>query len=101
MFCICRKDEKESQLVCNLSEDLTKEIESYKSVVEKIVSTATEGQFKHKTWQELANFVDEFGPRFEGTKTLDESIKYVMKLANNYSLENVHGEPVQVPHWER
>ncbi|XP_033339469.1 carboxypeptidase Q isoform X2 [Megalopta genalis] len=57
--------------------------------------------FKGVTWYELANFVDTFGPRFTGTKTLEKAIDYVLNKSLEFGLENVHGEPVSVPHWIR
>ncbi|XP_031838226.1 carboxypeptidase Q-like isoform X2 [Nomia melanderi] len=57
--------------------------------------------FAGVTWRELAKFVDKFGPRFTGTETLEQSIDYVLNKSIEFGLENVHGEPVTVPHWIR
>ncbi|XP_076295596.1 carboxypeptidase Q-like [Lasioglossum baleicum] len=86
---------------CNLSPKLLEEIQSYGPLVHTIINETLSGSFKGTTWYELANFVDMFGPRFTGTKTLEKAIDYVLNKSIEFSLENVHGEPVSVPHWVR
>ncbi|KAJ8917135.1 hypothetical protein NQ315_012627 [Exocentrus adspersus] len=54
-----------------------------------------------KTTGELADFVDKFGARLSGTQNLEDSIDYMLALLKEYGLDNVHGEEVTVPHWER
>ncbi|KZC08566.1 Carboxypeptidase Q [Dufourea novaeangliae] len=80
---------------------LLQEIESYSSLVQTIINETTSGSFKGTTWNELANFVDKFGPRFTGTETLEQSINYVLNKSHEFGLENIHGESVVVPHWVR
>ncbi|XP_012283500.1 carboxypeptidase Q [Orussus abietinus] len=86
---------------CNLPRQLIKEIQSYSPIVNKIINATIAGKFKGKTWKELALFVDTFGPRFTGSRTLEVSIDYMLNRSKNYNLENVHGETVKVPHWVR
>ncbi|XP_015178633.1 PREDICTED: carboxypeptidase Q-like [Polistes dominula] len=86
---------------CNLSINVKNEIKAYKPMVHNIISEALSGTFKGRTWQELADFVDNFGPRFTGTQVLEDSIDYVLNKSRSYKLENVHGEIVKVPHWVR
>ncbi|XP_078040367.1 carboxypeptidase Q-like [Augochlora pura] len=86
---------------CNLSPKLLEEIQSYAPLVQSIINETLTGSFKGVTWYELANFVDTFGPRFTGTKTLESAIDYVLNKSVEFGLENVHGEPVSVPHWIR
>ncbi|KAI4498377.1 hypothetical protein M0802_006556 [Mischocyttarus mexicanus] len=86
---------------CDLSNDLKNEIKAYEPMVHNIINEALNGTFKGRTWQELAEFVDNFGPRFSGTQVLEDSIDYVLNKSLSYKLENVHGEIVKVPHWVR
>ncbi|KAG7191051.1 hypothetical protein KM043_007097 [Ampulex compressa] len=87
--------------VCHLDEQLKNEIDRYAPLVESIINETVHGSYQGRTWQELATFVDTFGPRFSGTKVLQDSIHYVLNKSRSFGLENVHGEPVMVPHWER
>lgn len=86
---------------CHLSNDLIKEIDSYAPTVQRIINLATQGYYKGVTWQDLATFVDKFGPRFTGTQVLEDAIDYVLNESTNLGLENVHGETVTVPRWVR
>lgn len=86
---------------CHMSKALSDEIDSYAPLVHKIINETTEGSFKGITWQDLATFVDKFGPRFAGTPALEEAINYVLNESTSLGFENVHGEPVTIPHWVR
>lgn len=87
---------------CNLSQDEIDEIQSYQDVVNQIIEATTNGSFKGETFNELAVFVDTFGARLSGTQALEDSIDYLLERMNTtFDIENVHGEEVQVPHWER
>lgn len=87
---------------CNLSQEEIEEIQSYQDVVNQIIEATTTGEFKGETFNELAVFVDKFGARLSGTQALEDSIDYLLERMNNtFGIENVHGEEVQVPHWER
>ncbi|XP_060527229.1 carboxypeptidase Q-like [Cylas formicarius] len=86
---------------CDLPESLLEEIRAYKPTTDKIINSLTNGIFKGATYNELAKFVDKFGARLSGTQNLEDAIDYVLDLMKQNNLENVHGEEVQVPHWER
>lgn len=86
---------------CQLPDTLIQEIDSYAPIVERIINETVEGSFKGTTWQELAWFVDKFGPRFTGTQILEDSIDHVLNVSASLGLENVHGETVTVPRWIR
>lgn len=87
---------------CNLSQEEIEEIQSYQDVVNQIIEATVSGSFKGETYNELAVFVDKFGARLSGTQALEDSIDYLLDRMNNtFDIENVHGEDVQVPHWER
>lgn len=99
----CASIERSNVDTCesDLSPNIIKEIDSYAPIVSKIINATINGDFKGKTWQELADFTDEFGPRLSGTKELEDAIDYVLERSKQFGLENVHGEDVQVPHWVR
>ncbi|XP_015114100.1 carboxypeptidase Q [Diachasma alloeum] len=84
-----------------LSAHLISEIDNYQPVVNRIIDAAVNGSFKGRTWNELAEFVDDFGPRFTGTETLERAIDYVLDRSKTLGLENVHGEAAPVPRWIR
>ncbi|XP_076759326.1 carboxypeptidase Q-like [Xylocopa sonorina] len=86
---------------CPLPPGLKQEIDAYQPFVQAIINEAVSGSFKSTTWTELANFVDYFGPRLTGSDVLEQSIDYVLNKSIECGLENVHGEPVPVPHWVR
>lgn len=92
---------EDKQDTCHLPRSLIEEIDSYAPTVERIINETMEGSYKGITWQDLADFVDKFGPRFTGTKTLEDSIDYVLNKSIHCGLENVHGEVAIVPHWVR
>lgn len=86
---------------CKLPDDLEREIDSYEPVVKRILDAAVNGSYRNTTWQELAHFVDKFGPRLCGSKVLEDSIDYMLGKLRNATLDNVHGEVAKVPHWVR
>lgn len=94
-------DETNSVNTCNLPQSLIQEIDSYEPFVHAIINETLYGSFKGTTWNELAYFVDTFGPRFTGTAVLERSIDYVLNKSLEFGLDNVHGESVSVPHWVR
>ncbi|CAL7937445.1 unnamed protein product [Xylocopa violacea] len=86
---------------CSLPQSLKQEIDAYQPFVQAIINETLYGSFKSTTWTELASFVDYFGPRLTGSDVLEQSIDYVLNKSIECGLENVHGEPVPVPHWVR
>lgn len=86
---------------CELSDDLKAEIHSYQPIVNKIIKSAVSGPHKSKTYKELADFVDKFGYRISGSENLEHAIDYMLNKSISYKLDNVHGEPVMIPHWVR
>lgn len=86
---------------CVLDPYLAKEIAGYKPIVNRIVDEVTRGKHKGKTYQELANFIDIFGNRLAGTDGLENAIDFMINKSVKNNLDNVHGEPVQVPTWTR
>lgn len=86
---------------CHLPYDLNQEIDSYNESVAKILHESVHGSFQGATWQQLATFVDKFGPRLAGSEVLERSIDYVLNKSIAIGLENVHGEQANIPHWVR
>lgn len=86
---------------CYLPNSLIEEIDSYAPTVQRIINESTQGSFKGITWQDLATFVDKFGPRFSGTQVLEDAIDYVLNKSTSLGLDNVHGEAATVPRWVR
>ncbi|KAG5318171.1 CBPQ Carboxypeptidase, partial [Acromyrmex heyeri] len=89
------------QDTCHLPNHLIQEIDSYAPIVHRIINESMQGSFKGTTWQDLATFVDKFGPRFTGTQVLEDAIDYVLNKSISLGLDNVHGEPATVPRWVR
>ncbi len=56
---------------------------------------------KRRAWDRLATMVDRFGHRLSGSKALEQSIDWALETMAADGLENVHREPVTVPHWVR
>ncbi len=49
----------------------------------------------------LETLCDKFGPRFSGSTNLELAIDWIVGEMKKDGLENVHTEPVMVPHWVR
>ncbi|XP_050678323.1 carboxypeptidase Q-like [Leptidea sinapis] len=84
-----------------LSDDLINEIASYKDVKEEIFRYVTEGDFKSKTYDELAKFVDKFGARPSGSQVLEDSIDYMIQITKDEDINDIVTEELEVPHWIR
>ena len=52
-------------------------------------------------WQRLAELGDTFGHRISGSQALEDAIDWAVEQMKKDGLENVHKEPVKVPHWVR
>ncbi len=65
---------------------------------DRIVAAALPSDF---AWQRLAELCDRFGPRFSGTTNLESALDWILDQMRTDGFENVHGEPVLVPHWIR
>src|ERR1700748_2811739 len=52
-------------------------------------------------WQRLALLGDTYGNRLSGSPNLDAAIAWAVEEMKKDGLENVHTEPVKVPHWVR
>ncbi|XP_047989669.1 carboxypeptidase Q-like isoform X2 [Leguminivora glycinivorella] len=92
---------KESVCQSLLGEELIHEIASYGEVRDEILNYVINGEFKGKTFDELAKFVDTFGARPSGSEVLEKSIDYMIQLARDEDLKDITTEEVEVPHWVR
>jgi len=52
-------------------------------------------------WQRLALLGDTYGHRLSGSPNLEAAIRWAVEEMKKDGLENVHTEPVKVPHWVR
>lgn len=86
---------------CSLPDNLVKEIAGYQPIVNKIIDQIVNGKFKGKTWDQLAELTDTFGPRMSCTESLEKATDYVVGLMRKNGLENVHNENATVPKWIR
>ncbi|XP_065524725.1 carboxypeptidase Q isoform X5 [Lathamus discolor] len=82
-------------------EDIKNEIAGYTDIAKAIIDLAVYGKAQNRSYERLAVFADTIGPRLSGMKNLDSAIKYMFSALREDGLENVHLEPVKVPHWER
>ena len=52
-------------------------------------------------WQRLTELVDTYGHRETGSVALEQSLQWAVRQMEDDDLDNVHLEPVEVPHWIR
>lgn len=52
-------------------------------------------------WDRLAELCDTFGARPSGSPALESAVDWILERMRRDGLENVRGEPVVVPRWER
>jgi carboxypeptidase Q len=73
-------------------------LDAYREPAAKLVAEATSGRF---AWERLALISDTFGNRLSGSQSLEDTIQWAVQEMKKDGLENVHTEPVKVPHWVR
>lgn len=73
-------------------------IDPYREPAARLVDKALSSRF---AWQRLALLGDTFGHRLSGSKPLEDAIQWAVQEMKKDGLENVHLEPVKVPHWVR
>lgn len=82
-------------------QEIKEEIASYKDVAEAIINLAVYGQSQNRSYERLALLVDAVGPRLSGSNNLEKAIQIMYRNLQENGLDNVHLEPVKIPHWER
>src|SRR6267142_3983443 len=70
----------------------------YRDATSRLMGEAVSSDF---AWQRLAYIGDTFGHRLSGSPNLEAAIKWAVDEMKRDGLENVHAEPVKVPHWVR
>lgn len=82
------------------TQQLKQKIDSMSEDVDKIISYVLDGEEKHKTYDELAFFCDNFGPRLSGSKSLESAISYLENKMRNSSKLDIIAEKALIPKWE-
>lgn len=86
---------------CNLSQRLRDEIRSYQPIADRIIEVVLNGEYRGRSFEELAKFVDKYPHRPTGTQNLERSIDYMIEKANKDGLHNVTTQEVPVTQWIR
>ena len=73
-------------------------LDIYRDPASRLVAEAMSSRF---AWERLSLITDTFGHRLSGSAALEDTIRWVVQEMNSDGLENVHTEPVKVPHWVR
>lgn len=73
-------------------------LEPYREPAGRLVGAAMVDDF---AWRRLATLTDSIGNRLSGTPELTRAIDWAVAEMKKDGLENVHTEPVMVPHWVR
>jgi carboxypeptidase Q len=73
-------------------------IDPYRDTAARLVGEALSGSL---AWDRLAELGDTFGHRLSGSQSLEDAIQWAVQQMKMDGLENVHTEPVKVPHWVR
>jgi len=71
----------------------------HKQHIQQIVKMATESDL---AWERLTYMADTFGPRFSGSKNLEDAIDWIVEtMEEDGGFDKVWTQPVMVPHWVR
>jgi carboxypeptidase Q len=81
-------------------QQVSSQIRALQDDVTKIIRYTTEGPGRGSTYDELARFVDTFGPRMSGSPALEQAVDYLKAKMLNDTRLVVSAEPVMVPNWE-
>jgi carboxypeptidase Q len=73
-------------------------LDEYREPASRILGAAMVDSF---AWRRLATLTDRIGNRLSGTPELARAIEWALAEMKHDGLENVHAEPVMVPHWVR
>jgi carboxypeptidase Q len=73
-------------------------LDSYREQASRLIGEAMSSPF---AWNRLALIGDTFGHRLSGSRALEDAIQWAVAEMKKDDLENVHTEPVKVPHWVR
>jgi carboxypeptidase Q len=73
-------------------------LDVYREPASRLIGESMASPF---AWERLALMGDTFGHRLSGSKALEDTIAWAVAEMKKDGLENVHLEPVKVPHWVR
>jgi carboxypeptidase Q len=73
-------------------------LDPYRDPSSRLIGEALSSSF---AWDRLALLSDTFGNRLSGSLSLEAAIQWAVTEMKKDGLENVHTEPVKVPHWVR
>ena len=73
-------------------------LDPYRESAARLVGEALSSSF---AWDRLALIGDTFGNRLSGSQALEDAIQWSVAEMRKDGLDNVHTEPVKVPHWLR
>lgn len=82
-------------------QEIKEEIASYEDIAKEIINLAVYGKAQNRSYERLELLVDTVGPRLSGSQNLEKAIQIMYQNLQQDGLENVHLEPVKIPHWER
>lgn len=74
------------------------DMEAHRDEAQKLINAALEDD---ASFERLTLFVDTFGHRLSGSRSLENSIDWIVDKMKEDGLENVHTQEVMVPHWVR
>ncbi|XP_055066645.2 carboxypeptidase Q [Misgurnus anguillicaudatus] len=95
--CQCSPYRHNNKSLLNTSREILK----YSDIAQQIIDLAVYGKAQNRSYEKLAVFTDTIGNRVSGSENLDLAIKYMYNALTKDGLENVHLEPVKIPHWVR
>ena len=78
--------------------DGTAWLDVHREPAARLIGEAMSSRF---AWERLALMGDTFGHRLSGSRSLEDTIQWAVAEMKKDGLENVHTEPVKVPHWVR
>ncbi|MGD8278930.1 MAG: M28 family metallopeptidase [Gemmatimonadota bacterium] len=73
-------------------------VADYQPAADRILAAALADS---AAWKRLAELTDRFGSRFSGSQSLEQALDWILAEMEADGLDNVHEEPVMIPHWVR
>jgi len=73
-------------------------LDPYREPAARLIGESMASPF---AWERLALLGDTFGHRLSGSQALEDAIRWAAAEMKKDGLDNVHLEPVKVPHWVR
>lgn len=79
-------------------QELSPRVAPHREAADRLIHAALSDS---AAYERIALLTDRFGPRFSGTKSLEDAIDWILVEMKRDGLENVRGETVMVPRWVR